>query len=454
MSEPALLPQAWRLARRELRGGLRGFGVFLACLFLGVFAIAAIGSFSAAARQGLLDDARALLGGDLELHLAPEPAERRSRCSICGTQGRSPPSSPCAPWPGRSATRTGPWSRSRRSTAPIPSTAASTAIRRGPWPSALAADRDGDYGALAEAALLQRLQLKVGDEVQVGEIRLRLAGVLTREPDRTLRGFSLGPRLLVSRAALAASGLLVPGSLVTYAYRLRLPAGAAPRPSRRGCRPPFPEAGWRLHTWREAAPRVRRILDRLSVNLTLVGLCALLIGGVGVAGAVRGYLAGKVYHIATMKCLGASGRTIFAGYLLQVLLLGALGAGAGLGLGAAVPWLALHLAGASLPLPLQPGRLPRAAGYRGPLRPAGGAPLQSPAARPPRAACRRRSCFAAMPTADWPARRARRSTSQVGRARPAAGDGGGGDQRRQTPGALVPGRGRRLLPALSRCWRH
>ena len=69
MSAPSLLPQAWRIARRELRGGLRGFGVFLACLFLGVFAISAVGSFSAAARSGLLSDARALLGGDLEARL-------------------------------------------------------------------------------------------------------------------------------------------------------------------------------------------------------------------------------------------------------------------------------------------------------------------------------------------------------------------------------------------------
>jgi len=69
MNSPPLLPQAWRIARRELRGGLRGFGVFLACLFLGVFAISAVGSFSAAARFGLLTDARALLGGDLEARL-------------------------------------------------------------------------------------------------------------------------------------------------------------------------------------------------------------------------------------------------------------------------------------------------------------------------------------------------------------------------------------------------
>jgi putative ABC transport system permease protein len=115
----------------------------------------------------------------------------------------------------------------------------------------------------------------------------------------------------------------------------------------------FPDAGWRLRTWEEAAPRVRRFLDRMTVNLTLLGLCALLVGGLGVAGGVRGYLGGKVFHIATMKCLGASARTIFTGYLLQILLLGAAGAGTGLAAGAAVPWLVQRLAGEQLPLPLQ-----------------------------------------------------------------------------------------------------
>lgn len=357
MSEPALLPQAWRLARRELRGGLRGFGVFLSCLFLGVFAIAAVGSFSAAARQGLLDDARALLGGDIELHLAqrPLPAKPlrflrdagkvsavvtlRSMARAVGNDNRTLVEVKAVD---------GAYPLYGRVESDPPQSLA----------KALGETPDGLYGALAEAALLQRLQLGVGDEVQLGAIRLRLVGVLTREPDRTLRGFSLGPRLLVSRAALDASTLLRPGSVATYAYRLRLPRGAAAAAFKARLETAFPGGGWRLHTWREAAPRVRRILDRLSVNLTLVGLCALLIGGVGVAGAVRGYLDGKTYHIATMKCLGADGRTILAGYLLQVLLLGSLGAGAGLTLGAAVPWLAQHLAGSSLPLPLRPGLYP------------------------------------------------------------------------------------------------
>ena len=354
MTDPALLPQAWRLARRELRGGLHGFGVFLGCLFLGVFAIAAIGTFSASARQGLLNDARALLGGDLEVHRAQrelDPGQLEflrgagllSEVATLRTMARAVGN------PARALVEV----KAVDGNYPLYGSVESAPPR--PLAGALQKEADGLFGALGEATLLQRLQLAVGDELQLGSIRLRLVGVLTREPDRSLRGFSLGPRLLVSRTALAASDLLQPGSLVTYNYRLRLAPGESAEAVRSRLQAAYPRAGWRIHVWREAAPRVRRILDRLTVNLTLVGLCALLIGGVGVAGAVRGYLAGKVYHIATMKCLGASGRTIFAGYLVQVLLLGALGAGAGLLLAAAVPWLAVTLLGAALPLPLQPG---------------------------------------------------------------------------------------------------
>ncbi len=117
----------------------------------------------------------------------------------------------------------------------------------------------------------------------------------------------------------------------------------------------FPDAGWRVRGYGEAAPQVRRFLDRMDTSLTLVGLVALLVGGLGVAGAVRGYLAGKVRHIATMKSLGAESRLIFTAYLLQILLLGALGAALGLAAGAALPFALAPLARAYSPLPLQPG---------------------------------------------------------------------------------------------------
>lgn len=356
MNAWATLTQSWRLARRELRGGLHGFGVFLGCLFLGVFAISAIGSFTAAAQKGLLADAGALLGGDLEVRLTHRPLSPEQE-EFLRQQG---PVSAVLEL--RSMVRS--LKDDQRALVELKAVDEvyplyGQALSDPPQPMAQALEaREGHFGALAEAALLQRLQLQVGDRLQLGDASFTLRGVLTREPDRNVSAFSLGPRLLVSQAGLEASGLLQPGSLVSYAYRIRLADRESTETLRQQLQTRFPEAGWRLRSWREAAPRVRYFLDRMNLNLTLVGLCALLVGGLGVAGAVRGYLAGKVLHIATLKCLGAPAKVIFLAYLLQVLLLGALGAGLGLAGGAALPWLLAWLLGDQLPVPLAPGLFP------------------------------------------------------------------------------------------------
>lgn len=356
MKEPPVLCQARRLVRRELRGGLRGFGVFLGCLFLGVFAITAIGSFSEAARSGLLADASALLGGDLEIRLvhrqltAEQSAFLASRGKVSSVV--------------EMRAMTGPLDGGRRALVELKAVDDSyplygTLKLSPPQPLASALQLQGsEFGAVVEESLLQRLELAVGDRLQVGEATFQVRGVLAVEPDRTLQTFTLGPRLMISQAGLTATGLLQPGSLVTHAYRLRLPDRGTAETLKEELQTAFPSAGWRLRIWREAAPRVRFFIDRLNLNLTLLGLCALLVGGLGVAGAVRGYLGGKVFHIATMKCLGASGRLIFTAYLLQVLLLGAIGTGAGLIGGAALPFLAAGLIGERLPVPLVPGLFP------------------------------------------------------------------------------------------------
>lgn len=357
MSEPPILRQAWRLMRRELRGGLRGFGVFLGCLFLGVFAIAAIGSFSAAARSGLLADASALLGGDLEVRLVHRPLDEPQQVYL-RQQGRLAEVLELR-------TMAAALDGERRVLVELKAVDASYPLYgqlplapEQPLQQALEL-RNGNYGALVEAAFLQRLSISVGEPIRVGKIDFVVRGVLQAEPDRTIRAFNLGPRLLISRTGLDATGLLQPGSLVTYAYRLKLADRERVDQLKLDLQQQFPDAGWRLRSWREAAPRVRFFLERMNTNLTLLGLCALLVGGLGVSGAVRGYLGKKVLHIATLKCLGASARLIFVTYLLQILLLGLLGAAAGLLAGASIPFLVDWLFGAQLPIPLHPGFYPQ-----------------------------------------------------------------------------------------------
>ncbi|MEW6490468.1 MAG: FtsX-like permease family protein, partial [Thermodesulfobacteriota bacterium] len=367
MTTAAAFALALRLARRELRGGLRGFGVFLACLFLGVFAVSAVGSVSRAARAGLVADARALLGGDAELTLAqreldPEPlAFLRSRGEVSSTAELR---AMAAALDGDSPARVLVELKGVDRAYPL---YGRTVLEPDLDLAAALGEEDGVFGAAADELVFQRLNASPGDRVRVGSREFVLRAVLRAEPDRAFRGFTLGPRLLVARESLAGTGLLEPGSLVTHAYRVRLAA-----PARAGADPGAPEAasvlaeletrfpdrGWRTRTFDRAAPRIRYFLDRMTASLTLVGLSALLVGGLGVAGAVRGYLGEKRLHLAAMKCLGAPGSLLLTAYLLQILLLGALGSSAGVAAGAALPYALASLGDDLLPVPLRPGLYP------------------------------------------------------------------------------------------------
>ena len=352
MSDPAILPQAIRLVRRELRGGLRGFGVFLACLFLGVFAISAIGSFTQAARTGLLSDASALLGGDLEVRLNHRPLTEvqhdflQRHGTLSHTLGMRTMAG-SLDGTGRTLVEL----KAVDAVYPLYGTVGITPQQT------LAAALDGN-GALVEEAFLERAGGTVGGQIRIGDAVFEIRGLLTAEPDRTVRAFTLGPRIMINQAGLQSTGLMQPGSLVAYAYRLRLPDKTTVDQLKQELQTAFPDAGWRLRTWRDATPRVRFFLERMNLNLTLLGLCALLVGGLGVSGAVRGYLTGKVLHIATMKSLGAPGRVIFTAYLLQVLILGAIGSTAGLFCGAALPYLVAGLFSERIPIPLVPDVYP------------------------------------------------------------------------------------------------
>ncbi len=353
MTSFSLMQQSLRLMRRELRQGLRGFGVFVTCLFLGIFAISAIGHFSAAARQGLLHDAGALLGGDLEIRLNHRPLDQE-QLNFAQTLGRLSLVQDL-----RTMARAE--RNAERGLIELKAVDAGYPLygRIRITGSASLTEALAGAGAVAESAFLKRFDVRVGDHVLVGDQAFEIRGVIENEPDRSIRAFNLGPRLMISAAQLAATGLVQPGSLVRYSYRIRLPDRAQAEAVKARLDQQFPDAGWRIRTWRDAAPRVRNFLDRMETNLTLLGLCSLLVGGLGVTGAVRGYLAGKIQNIATLKCLGATRGTIFTTYLLQILLLGGIGSAAGVAAGAMVPWLVVRFYGSAFPLPMEPGIYPR-----------------------------------------------------------------------------------------------
>jgi putative ABC transport system permease protein len=226
--------------------------------------------------------------------------------------------------------------------------------------------KSGVFGAAAPDLLFDRLHLKIGDRLKLGKATFELRARLTTEPDAVSDGFGFAPRLMVSTDGLAASGLVQPGSLVENAYKVRLPVGGAGdariKDIQTEAARDFPQAGWSIRTRGNAAPALSSNIERFSQFLTLVGLTALVVGGVGVANAVRAYLDGKRGVIATFKSLGASGGFVFTVYLVQILMITAIGIVLGLVLGALMPFAASAALQSLIPVPAQGGFYPGALG--------------------------------------------------------------------------------------------
>ena len=348
-----------RYALREMRGGLSGFYIFVACIALGSMAIAGVGSLAASLADGLSREGQVILGGDLSFTLIQREIADNERAFL---QGRGALSS---------AATLRAMARSEGGEATLvelkavdgnyPLYGAVTLDPPSPLTDALA-QRNGVYGAAADPTLMARLGIKAGARVTIGNAAIEIRAALTNEPDKLAGGIGFGPRLLVSEAALRATGLVQPGSLVRWNYRLRLAASdtsdAAAKAVTAQVRAALPEAGWEIRSRTNASPQLERNVDRFTQFLTIVGLTALLVGGVGVGNAVKSHLDRRRDTIATMKALGASGSRVFAIYLTQVLLLALIGGAIGAVLGAVLPFVISWTFGAIIPLPLVPALHP------------------------------------------------------------------------------------------------
>lgn len=343
------------LARRELRGGFKGFGIFLGCLFLGVAAIAAVGSMSQAITAGLAEDARAILGGDVSIRLSQRPANTQelnffsqaghvSEAVYLHTMARNN-------------------SGGRHSLVEIKAVDSryplyGNLVTEPPLdPAPLFRIRDGIAGIAVDANLLDRLDASIGDQLHLGEAIFTVRATVVKEPDRVggTLGVNLGPRILMAAADLPKTGLVQMGSLINYHYRLRLGAEETVVAWRKKLSVAFPNAGWRVRDLSNAAPGLERLIRQLTLFMTLIGLTALLIGGVGISNAVRSYLDSKAGVIATLKCLGASTRLIFRTYLIQILILAGVGIALGVTVGALVPFASSTVLFDLLPVSAKPG---------------------------------------------------------------------------------------------------
>ncbi|MEX0365033.1 MAG: ABC transporter permease [Ruegeria sp.] len=359
---------AARFARRELRGGLGGFRIFLACLALGVAAIAAVGSVRSAIEAGLAQEGAALLGGDAEMEFTYRFASEAEQAWMEDTAQAV---SEIVDFRSMAVVeRDGQTERGLTQVKAVdsayPLIGAVALSPEMPLEQALAG-RDGLPGAVMERVLIDRLGLAPGERFRLGTQDFVLMAAVTHEPDGAADGFGLGPRTLVLTDNLASSGLLAPGTLFSTKYRLDLPEGTDLAAIARDARQKFRDSGLRWTDARNGAPGIAEFVERLGAFLILVGLSGLAVGGVGVSAAVRAYLAGKTGTIATLRTLGADRATIFQTYFLQIGILSGLGILIGLALGGLVPVLLAPLIEARLPVPaefsLYPGPLAEAAVY-------------------------------------------------------------------------------------------
>jgi putative ABC transport system permease protein len=338
-------------AAKNLRSGLKGFYILLTCLTLGVAAIAIIGSLTSAIEQGLAEQGQPLLGGDVEFSLIHREASQAETDYIASKGTAS-----------RVATLRAMATANEQSTLveikavdavyPLYGTlqlAGGAALTSALEPSAQV------YGVAVDELLLGRLGLKIGDNLKIGTTALKVSGVIAAEPDRISDGLVLGPRLMMSHEALATTGLVQPGSLITWRYRVKLNDGSNLKLAKsiaEEAETKFPEAGWRVRATDNAAGGAERFVDRLGYFMTLVALAALVVGGAGMANAVSAFVSRRTSAIATLKCLGLSSRDVFGLYLTEILFVGLIGIGLALLVGAASPFLLHYFAGTVLPLPV------------------------------------------------------------------------------------------------------
>lgn len=340
---------ALRLALGDLRGGFRGLPVLLACIVLGTAGVAGVGSLSASLSEGLGADARATLGGEAEVRVTHRPADAAETAAFAEGGGRV----------SLAATLRGMAHDSAGHATLVEIKAVDAAYPLfgavGLDPPLPLADALAGRGILVERALARRLGLRPGDVLEIGDASLEVRAVLEHEPDRLASMFELGPRVIMSLATLEATGIVRPGSLVRYGYRVDLPPGADAAGFRDRLAERFPAADWQVRDYRSAGERTARFIRRLELHLTLVGLAALLVGGIGIGGAVRGHVESRLPTIAILKCLGAPRRLVLGAWILQALLLALAGTAAGAALGALAPVLAGPLLSEHLRAPLPPG---------------------------------------------------------------------------------------------------
>lgn len=320
---PFLLSLAWR----DLRASGRSLWIFCACLVLGVALVAAGGGLYRQASDALRADARLLFGGDVAVENHQPLAEdvlawMQSRAGVSRmvelrtmlltTDGRAQ------------------LIELQGADKHYPLYGEVTLDPPGSLETVLA-QRAGMWGAALDAALAQRLGMRAGDQVAIGELRLEVRALVKHQPDRSLRADWSGAPVFVAQGALDATELVQPRSRVEYRYRVRTDLPAAQW--RDAFVAAFPSLDAEVHTFEERSARIAQVLGQIGSGLLLIGFSALFIGGLGVFNSVQAYLQGKLASLATLRALGLRDGRLAGLVLLQILMLALLASLGGVLLG-------------------------------------------------------------------------------------------------------------------------
>lgn len=340
-----------RIGLRDLRGARRHLSIFFLCLMLGIAAMSAISLSLRAAEEGISRNARALAGGDLVVRTLYVPLAPKAHAYLSrqGTFSET------------ISLRTMASARDSRQLIELKAVddayPLAGELRFSPsLPRSRLFKQAGDlYGGIAEPLLFDRLGVKPGDVISVGSIKVQLRAALTHEPDRFSGSYNLGPRVIISKEALAASGLMQFGSLATFRSAVLLPKGTSAAPIKAELLKTYDDGSYDITLTEDAAPGLKRSIDRLGLFLGFAALLSCLIGAIGITNAVRAYFTGRALSIARLKCIGATNGIIFSIYLFQVTLVALTAIAAGLVLGAGGQYLLLWKFGGMLPAAPVPG---------------------------------------------------------------------------------------------------
>ncbi|MEE2955365.1 MAG: FtsX-like permease family protein [Pseudomonadota bacterium] len=331
------MPLEIRLAMRDIRGGLGAYKIFIASVILGVASISGIGSLSESILAGIAADGRKILGGDISIRVSHRPVTKIqlkwlrkhaeiSRVSSMRSMAREKKGGLFTLVNLKAIDERYPLF-GRIKLTPNTDLGEILSFHNGAW------------GAAIDRRIAEKLKLQLHDTVSIGNTQFRVRAFVYSKPDQnnSLRALTQGPTFIVSDNSLSTTGLVRPGTQIYYEYRLKLPQRINLEDFKNRLSKAFPSAGWRVRDRNAAAPSTERFINRITQFITLVGLTALFIGGLGAGNSVRAHLAKKTNIIATLKCLGAKRKQVFAVWLTEITLVAAISIFLGLAIGAILP---------------------------------------------------------------------------------------------------------------------